>query len=79
MTFKKGDRIRTEDGYAGEILFIDKDGLEAQVALERISTKFRTDTLTKFEAEDVFAPAVKLDGAAVRAVKKTRVRRTPTS
>lgn len=49
MTFKKGDKVRTEDGHAGEILFVDKDGLEAQVALERISVKIRTDTLTMFD------------------------------
>jgi preprotein translocase subunit YajC len=78
MTFKKGDKIYTEDGHTGEILFIDKDGLEAQVALERISTKFRTDTLRKFEAEDV-ATAAKPSVAAVSAAKKRRVRRTPTS
>ncbi len=34
MTFKKGDKVRTDDGFMGEILFIDNDGIEAQVALE---------------------------------------------
>ena len=32
MMFKKGDKIRTEDGYMGEILFIDNNGIEAQAA-----------------------------------------------
>lgn len=50
MTFKKGDKVCTEDGHAGEILFVDKGGLEAQVALERISLKIRTETLTMFDA-----------------------------
>lgn len=51
MTFKKGEKVLTEDGEIGEILFIDRGGLEAQVALPRISTKIRTDSLKKFEAE----------------------------
>jgi hypothetical protein len=33
----------------GEILFIDNDGIEAQVALERVSEKPRTETLQKFD------------------------------
>jgi preprotein translocase subunit YajC len=54
MTFKKGDKVRTEDGHAGEILFVDRNGLEAQVALERVSVKICTDTLTLI---DLPAPA----------------------
>ena len=54
MTFKKGDKVRTEDGHAGEILFVDRNGLEAQVALERVSMKIRTETLAMF---DLPAPA----------------------
>ena len=52
MTFKKGDKVRTDDGYMGEILFIDNDGIEAQVALERVSLRLRTDTLRKFDEND---------------------------
>jgi hypothetical protein len=52
MAFKKGDKVRTEDGHMGEILFIDKDGIEAQVALERISVRLRTDTLRVFDEND---------------------------
>jgi hypothetical protein len=77
MTFKKGDKVRTEDGHAGEILFIDKGGLEAQVALERISIKMRTDTLSIFTSDDASAPVVTPGGASVRSAKGTRVRRTP--
>lgn len=51
MVFKKGEKVLTEDGEIGEILFIDRGGLEAQVALPRISTKIRTDSLKKFEPE----------------------------
>jgi hypothetical protein len=51
MTFKKGEKVLTEEGEIGEILFIDRGGLEAQVALQRISTKIRTDSLKKFEPE----------------------------
>jgi hypothetical protein len=58
MTFKKGDKVRIEDGRAGEILFIDNHGLEAQVALERISVKIRTDTLRLFASEDLPAPTL---------------------
>ena len=50
MAFKKGDQVCTEDGLVGEILFIDRDGVEAQVALERLSIKVRTDTLVKASA-----------------------------
>ena len=50
MTFKKGEKVLTEEGEVGEILFIDRGGLEAQVALTRISTKIRCDSLKKFEA-----------------------------
>ena len=55
MTFKKGDKVRTDDGYMGEILFIDNDGIEAQVALERVSLRLRTDTLRKFDENDTAA------------------------
>ena len=77
MTFKKGDQVRTEDGDVGQILFIDKSGLEAQVALERISIKLRMDTLQKFEVESVTKPAARAVGAGARAVKAARVRRAP--
>ena len=73
MTFKKGDKIRTEDGHAGEILFVDKDGQEAQVALERVSMKIRTDTLRVFEPQLALAPAAVSGGA-----KRRPARRTPT-
>jgi preprotein translocase subunit YajC len=61
MTFKKGDQVRTDDGLIGQILFIDRDGVEAQVALERLSIKLRTDTLEKVtkDAPPVVAVAVK--------------------
>jgi hypothetical protein len=52
MTFKKGDRVRTEDGHMGEILFVDNDGVEAQVALERVTMRLRTDTLRVFDEKD---------------------------
>lgn len=68
MIFKKGDKVRTEDGDAGEILFVDKDGLEAQVALERVSVKIRTDTLSMFDSP---LPATRRAKAAPR----KRVRR----
>jgi hypothetical protein len=58
MTFKKGDKVRTEDGSAGEILFIDNRGLEAQVALERISVRIRTDTLRIFDSADSSSSAI---------------------
>ena len=56
MTFKKGEKVLTEDGEIGEILFIDRGGLEAQVALTRISTKIRCDSLKKFEADKATPP-----------------------
>ena len=77
MTFKKGDQVRTEDGDVGQILFIDKNGVEAQVALERISIKLRTDTLQKFEVEAAPKLAAKPVGAGARAAKKTRAARAP--
>jgi preprotein translocase subunit YajC len=77
MTFKKGDKVRTEDGHAGEILFVDKDGQEAQVALERISIKLRTDSLRKFEANDALAPATAAAGTGRRTAKVARARRAP--
>ena len=52
MTFKKGDQVRTDDGSIGEILFIDRDGVEAQVALARISVKLRTDSLEMVSVDD---------------------------
>jgi preprotein translocase subunit YajC len=51
MTFKKGDQVRTDDGSIGEILFIDRDGVEAQVALAQVSMKLRTESLEKVAAE----------------------------
>ena len=65
MKFKKGDKVRTEDGSAGEILFVDKDGVEAQVALERISVKIRTDSLMLFDS-----PSPAKNGAKVVARKR---------
>ena len=76
MTFKKGDRIQTEEGHAGEILFVDKDGLEAQVALEHVSMKIRTDTLRRFELQNVLAPATSRGDAPARGAKKRQVPRT---
>jgi hypothetical protein len=58
MTFKKGDKIQTDDGRAGEILFVDKDGLSAQVALEHVSMKIRTETLRIFEPLAALSPGV---------------------
>ncbi|MBA3480549.1 MAG: hypothetical protein H0T51_01930 [Pirellulales bacterium] len=77
MTFKKGDQVRTEDGAIGQILFIDKNGVEAQVALERISIKLRTDTLCKFEAEVAPKPVASPVRAGARAAKGTRATRAP--
>ncbi len=75
MTFKKGDKVRTDDGYMGEILFIDNDGIEAQVALERVSVRLRTETLQKFDKNDT--AAAELDKArtmrpALKAKRATR-------
>jgi transposase len=47
MTFTKGDRVRNEDGDQGVILFVDKGGLEAQVAFQRLTSKVRTEFLSK--------------------------------
>jgi preprotein translocase subunit YajC len=55
MTLKKGDKVRTDDGYMGEILFIDNDGIEAQVALERGTIRLRTETLQLFDENDTAA------------------------
>ncbi|BBO36478.1 hypothetical protein [Lacipirellula parvula] len=60
MTFKKGEKVLTEEGEVGEILFVDRGGLEAQVALQRISTKIRCDSLKKFEGVE---PRKKTRGA----------------
>jgi preprotein translocase subunit YajC len=68
MAFKKGDKVRTEDGLAGEILFVDKGGVEAQVALARVSMKMRTDSLRIYEGEEEAAP-VKAKVAKKRAVR----------
>jgi preprotein translocase subunit YajC len=72
MTFKKGDQVRTDEGLIGQILFIDRDGVEAQVALERLSIKLRTDTLEKVTKD---APPV----AAAVAVKAPRKRKANTT
>jgi hypothetical protein len=53
MTFKKGERVLTEEGEMGEILFVDRDGLEAQVALKHTSAKLRMDSLRKFNEAQV--------------------------
>ena len=76
MTFKKGDKVRTDDGYMGEILFIDNDGIEAQVALERVSLRLRADTLRKFDEND--AAAAELDKARSKrpAPKAKRAKRS---
>ena len=58
MTFKKGDKVRTDDGYMGEILFIDSDGIEAQVALERVTVRLRIETLQTFDKDDTAAAAL---------------------
>ena len=76
MTFKKGDKVRTDEGQAGEILFIDKGGLEAQVALARTSVKLRTDTLTFFETEPA-QPAGKARGLGKVSPRKGRDVRKP--
>lgn len=72
MTFKKGDQVRTDEGQIGQILFIDRDGVEAQVALERLSIKLRTDTLEKVNGDPPpVAPAV-----AVKAPRKRKAKTT---
>jgi preprotein translocase subunit YajC len=73
MTFKKGDQVRTDDGMIGQILFIDRDGVEAQVALEKTSIKLRTDTLEKVSGNPP-VPAPKL--AKARAPRKKSVKTT---
>ena len=70
MAFKKGDRVTTEEGDAGEILFVDKGGLEAQVALKQISIKIRTDTLRLFVADDAPMAAVAPPKPRKRAIRK---------
>jgi preprotein translocase subunit YajC len=72
MTFKKGDQVRTDEGQIGQILFIDRDGVEAQVALERLSIKLRTDTLEKVNGS---APPV-APAAAVKAPRKRKAKTT---
>ena len=62
MTFKKGEKILTDEGEMGEILYIDQNGSEAQVALAHGNAKLRTDSLRKFDALKV----------RERPVKKTR-------
>ena len=62
MNFKKGDKVRTDDGQAGEILFIDGDGVEAQVALARTSVKLRTETLEMFDLKPASRPKEKSKG-----------------
>jgi hypothetical protein len=76
MTFKKGEKVQTEDGQMGEILFIDKNGLEAQVALAHVSMKMRTDTLRRFDSESV-KPVARPAAAKAPSAKRAKVRRTP--
>ena len=71
MAFKKGDNVRTEDGQPGVILFVDKNGEEAQVALARISLKIRTDSLEAVKAADLL-PAVAPRAAAKGRSTKAR-------
>jgi preprotein translocase subunit YajC len=79
MTLKKGDRVQTEDGDVGEILFVDKGGLEAQVALERISLKIRTDSLVKLSSQEKSAPVAAPLKTVTRAAKRPRSRRSTQS
>ena len=72
MILKKGDRVQTEDGDVGEVLFVDKGGDEAQVALARVSLKVRTDTLLKLGADVQIVPA-----AASKAKTSPKRLRTP--
>jgi hypothetical protein len=74
MTFKKGDKIQTDDGRAGEILFVDKDGLSAQVALEHVSMKIRTESLRIFEADFALAPGIALDLPETRKARRKPIR-----
>jgi preprotein translocase subunit YajC len=73
MTFKKGDKIQTEDGQAGEILFVDKDGLSAQVALARVSMKIRTEMLRMFEPQVALAAAVVPGVAKIRKDRRKKI------
>lgn len=75
VTFKKGEKVRTEDDQVGEILFIDRNGQEAQVALEKVSKKLRLDSLRKFEPEAAIQMGVASSGASVRPIKRSRLRR----
>jgi hypothetical protein len=70
MTFKKGDQVQTEDGDAGQILFVDKGGLEAQVALKQKSIKIRTDTLRLYKPDDAPAPEAAPVKRRARAARK---------
>jgi hypothetical protein len=79
MTFKKGDKIQTEDGQMGEILFIDKNGLEAQVALAHVSLKFRTDSLRRSEPAMAVTPVARPGVAVPPSAKGRSVRRKPKS
>jgi hypothetical protein len=79
MTLKKGDRVQTEDGDVGEILFVDKGGVEAQVALARISLKVRTETLVKLSPEDRPVQVAAAPKAASPAPKRVRARRSAKS
>lgn len=77
MAFKKGDNVRTEDGQPGVILFVDKNGEEAQVALARISLKIRTDSLEAVKAADLMPSAAGCVGAKARPVKSPARTRRP--
>jgi hypothetical protein len=72
MAFKKGDRIQTDDGQAGEILFVDNRGEEAQVALQRVSLKMRTDSLRLFDPDALAPPLVIAKAKARRAARKPK-------
>jgi hypothetical protein len=70
MAFKKGDRIQTDDGQAGEILFVDNRGVEAQVALQRVSLKMRTDSLRLFDPDALEPQLVIANPAKARRVSR---------
>ena len=76
MKFRKGDKVRTDDGYMGEILFIDNDGIEAQVALERNTVRLRTETLHIFDENDTAATDLDKARSKRRAPKANRVNRS---
>ncbi len=76
MAFKKGDNVRTEDGQTGVILFVDKNGLEAQVALARVSIKMRTESLEPLKAADAVV-ATTLQAGPGRPQNKRRAPRAP--